>query len=111
MSLAKAVPGGLKYHKCKKTALCECPPIPYVPKKDCVQEMVSAFKDNHFKTQIGKGMELRVPNWHSGMHKAFLIHVVSAQEAIEKKGYFKAFEVNTEAYAELRGKIKSVKLN
>ncbi len=69
----------------------------------------SAFKDNHLKTQIGKGMELQVPIWHSGMRKAFLIHVESAQEAIKKKGYFKAFEENTKAYAELRGKIKSVK--
>ena len=51
MSLAKAVPDGLKDYKCKKTALRECPPIPYVPKKDCVQEMVSSFKDNHLKTQ------------------------------------------------------------
>ncbi len=64
-------------------------PIPYVPKKDCVQETVSAYKDNHLKTQIGKGMELRVPIWHSGMCKAFLIHVGLAQEAIKKKGYFK----------------------
>ncbi len=58
MSLAKAVPNGLKDRECKKTALCECPPIPYVPEKDCVQETVSAYKDNHLKTQIGEGMEL-----------------------------------------------------
>jgi hypothetical protein len=77
--------------------------------KDCVQETVSAFKDNHLKTQIGKGMELRVPIWHSSMCKAFLIHVGSAQEVIKKKGYLKAFEENTEAYAELHGKIKSAK--
>ncbi len=55
-SLAKAVPNSLKDRKCEKTALCKHPPIPYVPQKDCVQEMVSAFKDNHLKTQIGKGM-------------------------------------------------------
>jgi hypothetical protein len=36
----------------------EHPPIPYVPKKDCVQETVSVFKDNHLKTQIGEGLEL-----------------------------------------------------
>ncbi len=33
----------------------------------------------------------------------------SAQEAIEKKGYFKAYKENNEAYVELRGKIKSAK--
>ncbi len=58
MSLAKAVPDGLKDHECEKSALCKCPLIPYVPEKDCVQETVSAYKDNHLKTQIGKGMEL-----------------------------------------------------
>lgn len=109
MSLAKAVPDGLKDRECENTALRECPPIPYVPEKDCVQETVSAYKDNHLKTQIGEGMELRVPIWHSGTCEAFLIHVGSAREAIEKKGYFKAYEENNEAYVELRGKIKSAK--
>ena len=58
MSLAKAVPDGLKDCKCKKITLCKCPLIPYVPKEDCVHEMVSALKDNHLKMQINKGMEL-----------------------------------------------------
>ncbi len=58
MSLAKAVPDGLKDCKCKKIALPKCPLIPYVPKEDCVQKMVSAFKDNHIKAQIGKGTEI-----------------------------------------------------
>ncbi len=35
------------------------------PKKDCVQETGSAYKDNHLKTQICEGMELWVPIWHS----------------------------------------------
>jgi hypothetical protein len=109
MSLAKAVPDGLKDRKCKKTALCKCPPIPYVPEKDCVQETVLTCKDNHLKTQIGKGMELQVPIWHSGMHKAFLIHVGLAQEVIKKKGYFKAYKENREAYEKLCGEIKSAK--
>ncbi len=66
-------------------------------------------KDNHLKTQISEGMELRVPIWHSGTCKAFLIHVGPAWEAIEKQGYFKAYKENNEAYVELRGKIKSAK--
>ena len=41
---------------------------------------------------INKGTELQVPIWHSGTREAFLIHVGSAQEAIEKKGYSKSFE-------------------
>ena len=43
------------------------------------------------------------------MRKAFLIHVRLAQEAIKKKGYFKAYKENNEAYVELCGKIKSAK--
>jgi hypothetical protein len=35
--------------------------------------------------------------------------VRSAREAIEKKGYFKAFEENNKAYVEMCGKIKSAK--
>jgi hypothetical protein len=61
--------------------------------------MVTAFKDNHLKMQIGKGTELQVPIWHSGTHEAFLIHVGSALEAIERKGYFKAYVETTEAFS------------
>jgi hypothetical protein len=77
MSLAKAVPDGLKDRKCEKIALRKRPPIPYVPEKDSVQETVSSFKDNYLKTLINKGMELRVPIWRSGTREAFLIHVGS----------------------------------
>jgi hypothetical protein len=58
MSLVKAAPNGLKDHECKKMALRECPPIPYVLGKDSVQETVSSYKDNHLKTLIKDGMEL-----------------------------------------------------
>jgi hypothetical protein len=37
-----------------------------------------------------KGMEPQVPVWHSGTREAFLTHVRSAQEAIEKKGSCKS---------------------
>ncbi len=109
MSLAKAVPEGLKDCKCKKIVLRKCPPTPYVPKKDCVQETVSVFKDNHLKMQIGKGTELWVPIWHSGMCKAFLIHVGSALEAIERKGYFKVYVESNKANLEQRDRIKQAK--
>jgi hypothetical protein len=93
MSLAKAAPDGLKDRECEKMALRERPPIPYVSEKDSVQETVSSYKDNHLKTLIKEGTELRVPIWHSGTREAFLIHVGSAQEAIEKKGYFKSLRI------------------
>ncbi len=109
LSLAKAAPVGLKDCKCKKMALCKHPPIPHVPEKDSVQEMVSSYKDNHLKTLIKEGTELRVPIWHSGTREAFLIHMGSAQEAIEKKGYFKSFEDHSDDYFEKRGKVKELK--
>jgi hypothetical protein len=108
-SLAKAAPDGLKDRKCKKTALRKHPLIPYVPEKDSVQETVSFFKDNHLKTLIKEGTELRVPIWHSGTREAFLIHVGSAREAIKKKGYFKSFEDHSKTYADKREKVKELK--
>jgi hypothetical protein len=78
MSLTKAAPDCLKDRKCKKMALHERPPIPYVPEKDSVQETVSSYKDNYLKMLIKEGMELRVPIWHSDTHETFLIHVGSA---------------------------------
>ncbi len=100
ISLAKTVPYGLKHCKCKKIAIPKHPPIPYISEKDCVQKTFLFFKNNHLKTQIGKGMELQVPIWHSGMHEAFLIHVGSALKAIKKKGYFKAHKAANMAYLE-----------
>ncbi len=85
MSLVKAAPNGLKDRECKKMALRERPAIPYVPKKDSVQEMVSSYKDNHLKMLIKEGTELRVPIWHSGTPEAFLIHVGLAREVIKKR--------------------------
>jgi hypothetical protein len=34
------------------------------------------------------------------MHDAFLIHAGSAPEAIERKGYFKAYKESNEVYME-----------
>jgi hypothetical protein len=61
MSLVKAAPDGLKDCECEKIALRKHPLIPYVPEKDSVQETVSSYKDNHLKTLIKDGTELRVP--------------------------------------------------
>ncbi len=109
MSLAKAMPDGLKDRECEKMVLRKRPPIPYVPEKDSVQETVSSLKEAHLKTLIKEGTELRVPIWHSGTREAFLIHVGSAREAIEKKGYFKSFDDHSEDYSEKREKVKELK--
>jgi hypothetical protein len=101
MSLAKAVPEGIRDKECKRFAPGECPPVPYVPEKDPVQQTVSALKsDQSLKTTIGVNAELPLPIWHCGMHKAFLMHVSSALDAIEKQGTFKAYKEAHEAYVE-----------
>ncbi len=111
MSLVKAASDGLKNPKCKKIASHKSPPIPYNPEKDCTQETVSAFKDNHLKMQISKGMEWQVSIWHSCMYKAFLIHMESALEAIERKEYFKAYVESNKVYTEQMVGLSRKKLN
>ncbi len=86
-----AGPPSLKDYKWEEIVIHKCLLIPYVPVKDCVQETVSAFTDNHLMMQIGKATELWVLIWHSSMRKAFLIHVGSALDAIERKAYIKAY--------------------
>jgi hypothetical protein len=108
-SLAKAVLDGLKDRECKKIALRKRPPIPYVPKKDCVQKTVSAFKDNHLKTQIGK---LRNYVFLSGtpVHTRHPTSMWDLPWKLSKKrGNFKTYVVSNKAYVEQRGRIKLVK--
>jgi hypothetical protein len=69
----------------RENGFAQIPLIPYVPEKNSVQETVSSYKDNYLRKLIKEGKELRVPIWHSGTREAFLIHVGSTQEAIEKK--------------------------
>jgi hypothetical protein len=52
MSIAKAVPKGIKDREWKRFALQEHPPVPYVPEKDPVEETVSLLKsDQSLKTK------------------------------------------------------------
>jgi hypothetical protein len=112
MSIAKAVPEGIKDRECKRFALLECPPVPYVPEKDPIQEMVSLLKsDQSIKTTIGADAELRLPIWHCGTCKAFLMHVSSALDAIKKWGTFKAYKEAHKAYVEQCKVAKQAKAN
>jgi hypothetical protein len=93
MSLVKAVPNGIKDKECKRFALQECFPVPYVPEKDLVQEMVFALKsDKSLKTTIREEAELDIPIWHTGTRKAFLMHMSTALDGIKKRGTFKAYK-------------------
>ncbi len=101
MSIAKTVPEGIKDRECEKFDLRECPPVPYAPEKDPVQETVSLLKsDQSLKTTIGADAELLLPIWHCGMCEAFLMHVSSALDMITKRGTFKAYKEAHEAYLE-----------
>ncbi len=46
LSLAKAVPKGIKDKECKRFALQVHSSVPYVPEKDPVQETISALKSD-----------------------------------------------------------------
>jgi hypothetical protein len=46
MSIAKAVPDGIKDQECKRFALQECLPPPYVSEKDSIQGLISLLKSN-----------------------------------------------------------------
>jgi hypothetical protein len=110
MSLAKAVPEGIRDKECKRFTQQECPPVPYVPEKDPVQEMVSTIKsDQSLKTTIGEDAELCLPIWHCGTRKAFLMHVSTALDAIKKRSTFKAYKEAIEAYVEQGKAVKQAK--
>jgi hypothetical protein len=112
MLIAKAVPKGIKDRECERFALQECPPVPYVPEKYPVQEMVSFLKsDQSLQMTIGADAELCLPIWHCGTREAFLMHVSSALDTIKKWGTFKAYEEAHEAYVEQREVAKEAKVN
>jgi hypothetical protein len=101
MSLAKAVPKGIRDKECKRFALQECPPVPYVPEKDPVQETVSALKSDHsLHMTIGEDAELHLPIWHYGTRKAFLMHASTALETIKKQDTFEAYKEACKDYVE-----------
>jgi hypothetical protein len=112
MSIVKAVSEGVKDRECKRFALQERPPVPYVPEKDPIQETVSYLKsDQSLKTTIGVDVELRLPIWHCGTREAFLMRVSSPLDAIKKRGTFKAYKEAHKAYIEQRKVAKQAKAN
>jgi hypothetical protein len=83
MSLLKSVPEGLKPRECEHTKLREPPPVPYVPKKDEVQEEVAKLRNLEIKTTIEKDTTLNFPVWHeNGTREAFLMHVTAVLDGV-----------------------------
>ena len=101
MSLMKSVPKGLNSQECKQTKLCEPPPVPYIPKKDKVQEEVANLQKLHFKTSHEKDTTLNFPVWHkNGTREAFLMHVTVVLDAMKKRGHFNDYDRVQKAYEE-----------
>jgi hypothetical protein len=103
MSLAKSVPEGLKPQECERTKLREPPPIPYICKKDEVQEEVSRLRNIQIKTSLEKDTTLNFPVWHkNGTCEAFLMHLMVVLDTIKKRGHFKDYDKAQKAYDEAK---------
>ncbi len=100
MSLAKLAPDRLKNQECKRSRLCEAPPVPYMPEKDKVQEAMSTMKDLRLKTSINKDTTLNFPMRNSGTKEAMLMHVMATLDAIKKHGHFKTYKEAQVLYVE-----------
>jgi hypothetical protein len=101
MSLSKSVPKGLNLRKCKHTKLCEPPPVPYIPKKDKVQEDVSKLRQLQIKTSLEKDTTLNFTVWQeNGTHEAFLMHVTAVLDVMKKRGHFNDYNKAHKAYKE-----------
>jgi hypothetical protein len=97
MSKSKAVLEGLKNQECKKGNRKKCPPIPYEPGVDEVQEAISKGKDFSYKIKLPNKTEFSVPIWDTGTHEAFLILVQQAKSACKRKGLFQDYNDAIEA--------------
>jgi hypothetical protein len=97
-----------KSQECKKkTCLFEPPPVPYVPKKDEVQEEVSKIQ---VRTLVEKDTTLNFPMWYNnGIKVAILMHVMAILDAIKKRGRFKDYNEAQAAYMEQKEAVKSAK--
>jgi hypothetical protein len=103
MSLAKSVPKGLNLQECKRTKLCEPPPVPYIPEKDKVQEDVVSLQKLQIKALLEKDTMLNFPVWHeTGTREAFHMHVMAVLDAMTKRGHFNNHNRAQKAYEEAK---------
>ncbi len=110
MSLAESVSNGLKPQECKHTKLHEPPPVPYIPKKDKVQEEVTKLRKLQIKTSLEKDTTLNFPVWHkNGTQEAFLMHVTAVLDAIKERGHFNNYNKAQKAHDEAKQVVELVK--
>ncbi len=91
MSHAKVAPEGLKPQECERNVGRSKPPIPYIPKKHNLQEVVES-SSNLLKFTLPHKVELCVPVWSKGTPEQFLVYVQQALDAIRQKGLQTALE-------------------
>jgi hypothetical protein len=110
MNMLKMVPGGLKPRECKRVKLREPPPVPYVPKKDKVQDEVARMQSMEITTTIEKDTTLNFPVWQeNGTREAFLMHVTAVINAIKKHGHFEDYEKAAYTYEQARSAAESAR--
>ncbi len=109
MSKSKVVPDVLRNHECKRTALRERPPVPYVPEKDELQEVVSSMKGLQLKTSTGEDTTLHFPVWNICTKKAMLMHVMATLDTIKKRGHFQDYETAQALYVAKKEAAKQAK--
>jgi hypothetical protein len=109
MSLLKSVPEGLKPQECKRTKLREPLPVPYVPRKDKVQEEVSRLRNLEIKTTIEKDTTLNFPVWQENgtREEAFLMHMMAVLDAIKKHGHFYNYKKVEAVHKEAKKSVES----
>jgi hypothetical protein len=107
MSTSKAVPKDLKYQECEKGNRKKCPPIPYVPIVDEVQEAITKGKEYPYKIKLPNKTEFSVPIWDTGTQEAFLIHMQQAKSACKRKGLFQDYDNAIEAESEATDNAKN----
>jgi hypothetical protein len=108
MSLAKSFPNGLNPQECKHTKLRKPPPVPYIPKRDKVQEEVAKLRNLQIKTSLEKDTTLYFPVWHkNGTQEAFLMHVTGALDATKKRGHFNNYDKAQKAQDEAEKAVES----
>ncbi len=93
MSLAKSVPKGLNPQECERTKLPKPLPVPYIPKKDKVQEEVAKLQNLQINTSLKKDTTLNFLVWHeNGTCEAFLMYVTVVLDAMKKRGHLKDYD-------------------
>ncbi len=93
MSLSKSVPEGLNPREWKQTKLRKPPPVPYIPKKDKVQEEVAKLCQLQIKTSLEEDTTLNFALWQdNGTREAFLMHVMAVLDAMKKRGHFSNYD-------------------